>query len=265
MSSEFRADLHCHSIFSDGELHPNELLKLAKRVGLSAISVTDHDTIEAYNEEFFEEAKRLGISILTGVEISSAKDGVSIHILAYGFDYRSEELKRLLQSIQKNRMERNLEILRRLAKRGIIIDEGELFSKKGVVGRPEIARIMIEKGYVGDIRTAFLKYLKDGASCFYLGRKYEVSYLIERVHMIGAKAVLAHPDKVKKEVLLKLLGEKFDGVEVDTLGVYRLFGDDILKVFGSDFHGRITKAELGSFYTSLDVFLKLKGEYGKAS
>ena len=106
-----RADLHTHSTCSDGTETPQALLHLAKEKELFGLSITDHDTLEAYTPEFLVLAKKLGIRIIVGSEISSLLDDYNVHILAYGFDYANEGFKSFLESIQHSRRDRNKKIM----------------------------------------------------------------------------------------------------------------------------------------------------------
>src|SRR5690606_14148259 len=104
---DFRADLHCHSTCSDGSDEPLSLLQLAKQMGLRGLSITDHDTIDAYTPALFEKADALGIQLLPGIELSSEQGDVPIHVLGYAFDLQSIRLKDFLKEMQIRRAERN--------------------------------------------------------------------------------------------------------------------------------------------------------------
>ena len=106
--SEWRADLHTHTLHSDGLDAPEILLDLARLHGLSGLSITDHDTIEAYTPELFEKAALLQISLLPGVEVSSEFQGRSVHILGYGIDLHSLPLQQFLKTLIERRKKRNL-------------------------------------------------------------------------------------------------------------------------------------------------------------
>src|ERR1700722_14204125 len=116
-NGSFRADLHTHTYFSDGSDAPSILLQRAKELGLSGISITDHDTIEAYAIAL-SEAKRLGIPLLPGVEFSAHHKKEPVHILGYAFSLKSEALLTFCGKHQERRRERNQKILERLKKLG---------------------------------------------------------------------------------------------------------------------------------------------------
>lgn len=270
---EYRADLHCHSTFSDGQLTPSELLYLAKKVGLSGISITDHDSIAAYTEELFDLSNELNIDLLTGVEISSAIKEETVHILGYGFDHKSRELKDFLARVQNKRYERNISILKKLASLNISIDETELYGdarfSHSSIGRPHIAQIMVEKGYVKDYKSAFNLYLKDGGNCYEVGEKFLPTEIIDFLHKCKAKAILAHPQQItKKKVLDALLEMNFDGLEAyygkmmlhqEARWVRLANKKGWLITGGSDFHGE-TKAfvDLGSSWISKEIFDQIR-------
>ncbi len=250
MQTHFRADLHSHTICSDGADHPLELIRLAKEAGLQGLSITDHDTIDAYTPELFATAEELGIRLLPGIEISSEQDDSSVHILGYGFDLHSLGLKEFLVEMQKRRRERNLAILQKLALRKIIISEEELnaHATQRTIGRPHIAELMVKKGYVQTMRDAFSYYLREGASCYAPGIKYSPREVIEEIHKANGKAVLAHPHFLKKgSFLRKLLSLPFDGIECYYSLLVKALEIPWLKLAqergfiatgGSDYHGQ---------------------------
>jgi 3',5'-nucleoside bisphosphate phosphatase len=218
----FRADIHCHSSFSDGILMPEELLHLAKDVGLQGLSITDHDTIDAYSKELFSLARSLEIELLPGVEISSEWKDQSVHILGYGVDLNSELFQEMLREIQRRRQKRNREILAKLAEKGMEIREEDLLAyaekcNKGrlsSVGRPHIAALLQEKGYVSSYMDAFRLYLKDGGSCYVPACKFSSKEIIEKIQEAKGKAILAHPHQISCQKILKSLLElNFDGLE----------------------------------------------------
>ena len=269
----FRADIHIHSIYSDGTFSPKEILFQAKKQNLSGISITDHDTIEAYTPDFFILAKELEIEILTGVEISSQVGNMSIHILGYGFSL-TEDFFSFLEEIQKRRRERNVKILEKLAQKNMLITEEELllFSKKGTkttLGRPHIASLMVKKKYVNSFKQAFFLYLKEGGSCYVAGNKFSPLEIIEKLHKAKGKAVLAHPHFIKnKKVLDELLQTPFDGIEAYYGKLLPYMEKKWVEIGkeknwiitgGSDFHGDMKPyLTMGSSWVGKDVFDRLR-------
>lgn len=169
---DFRADLHCHSLCSDGTVSPEGLVQLAIKVGLSGFSITDHDSIEAYPAAMLE-AKKLGLEMISGVEFSSVHKGVSVHILCYSFSLGDSFIHQLCHTHKIRRHNRNREILRKLNAQGMFITEEDISQSvydlpegRRTIGRPHIAQAMMRKGYVKTVSEAFKKYLGDGESCF---------------------------------------------------------------------------------------------------
>ncbi len=276
MHKEWRADIHCHSNCSDGADTPSELLSKAIQAGLQGLSITDHDTIDAYTLRLFEEAENLKLALLPGVEISSELDGMSVHILGYGYDLASAHLKEFLTRMQEKRGERNRAILQKLAAKNMPVTEEELqnFARLRTIGRPHIAQLMVNKGYVSTIRDAFEKFLKEGASCYAAGIRYQPMEVIQEIHKAKGKAVLAHPHIIKKgSFLRKLLDLPFDGIECyyskldkalekPWLGIAKERG--LIATGGSDYHGNFKPLiPLGCSWVSKHIFNLLMSADGR--
>jgi 3',5'-nucleoside bisphosphate phosphatase len=273
---DYRADLHCHSNFSDGTCSPIEILELAQELGLKGISITDHDTIAAYDEMFFDKAKELGIDVLQGVEISTEYEDELVHILAYNVSSYDTVLLKFLESVRERKYYRNKSILKKLSHKGFLITEDDLDNfvvenNIGIttIGRPHIASVMVDKGYVATIQTAFDKYLKEGASCYARNYKFDSRDVIEKIHEVGGIAIIAHPHIIKRRKVVKdLLQLPFDGLE----GYYNRLSHHEEKKWidiaekkewvvtgGSDFHGKIKPhVSLGCSWVTKEVFIKLQ-------
>jgi 3',5'-nucleoside bisphosphate phosphatase len=210
----FRADLHCHTIFSDGTMTPEKLLHLAQEVGLSGISITDHDTIEAYSEAPAI-AKQLGILLGSGIEFSCVFQKMSVHVLGYDFDLNSSAIAQLCARHQQRRALRNKAILDNLSRLGMKISEEELLAiGEKTLGRPHIAKLMVEKGYVSSIKEAFNHYIGDGQPCYTPGEGVSVQETIEIIHRGYGKAFIAHPHLLNHSRKIKeLLKFPFNGIE----------------------------------------------------
>ncbi len=268
--SEFRADLHCHSNCSDGTDHPLKLLDLAKEAGLSGLSITDHDTIQAYTPELYAKAKELGITLLIGTEISTEFQGLTVHILAYGFDH---SLGEFLKEALDRRKDRNRKILAKLKKKGIAIEESELptFGPEQIIGRPHIAAALLKKGEVSSIQEAFERYLQDTASCYVPGGKFTPLEAIRMIQEAKGKAVLAHPHFLKKgRFLREILGHPFDGIECYYGRLHKAQEAPWLKIAqekgwlitgGSDYHGSLRPyIHLGCSWVGEAAFQRLLGD-----
>ncbi len=190
----FQADLHCHSSCSDGSLTPPELVLRAKKKGLSGLSITDHDTISAY-ETAVAAAQEQGIRLGSGIELSCDFGALHIHILGYDFDVESPLLRQVCERHKERRLHRNREILSKLQKKGMKVTEEELMqtTKGKSVGRPHIAALLVEKGYVKSIRQAFDKWIGEDKPCYAPGEPFPIEEGIDAIHAAGGKAFLAHP------------------------------------------------------------------------
>lgn len=261
----FRADLHCHTTFSDGTMTPQELLCLAKDIGLSGISITDHDTVEAYSQAPAI-AKQLGLYLGSGVEFSCVFQKMSIHVLGYDFDLESPAIANLCAKHQLRRTQRNKTMLENLSRLGMPILEEELLSMgERSVGRPHIAQLMIKKGYVSSIKDAFNRYIGDGKPCYDAGVGISVEETIETIHQARGKAFIAHPHLLEHAHKIKeLLKCPFDGIECH----YAKFPPEQEKRWiqiakeknwlisgGSDFHGSVKDyIQLGSSWVDEETF-----------
>lgn len=186
-------DLHTHSTCSDGLLTPTALLTLAARRGLAAIALTDHDTVAGIPEALAH-GTVTGVEVLPGIEISSTLDGVSLHILGYGFNHEHPGFLAFLDRLQQARRNRNQGILERLQTLGIAITSEELSQISGdQVGRPHFARLLTKKGRAKNNQDAFSRYLKRGCPAFVEHVKPQAEEVISRIAEANGIAMLAHP------------------------------------------------------------------------
>lgn len=272
----FRADLHCHSTCSDGSLSPVELVALAKKSGLSGLSITDHDSVEAYASATDAAAKN-GVELISGVEFTTSHHGMTVHVLAYGFNVDHPAIKDLCSHHLERRRMRAREILEKLSDHGMPIEEDFFVTHDGLIGRPHIAAAMVEKGYVETTDQAFRQFLGDGKICYVQGKDaVSTDETLKIIHQANAFAVIAHPHLVKNRyVILDLLKMDFDGIE----GYYAKFfpnkEEQWVKIGqekgwlitgGSDFHGVAKpKIPLGASWVGLEVFEVLKSRYRENS
>ena len=273
---DFRADLHCHTTCSDGTSTPEEVVRLAKKNGLSALSITDHDTIDAYSIAV-PLCAELGIELIPGVEFSTVFEGVSIHVLGYGFKADNEEILKFCATHLKRRQVRNKGILDLLTNHRMPITEDDLIATvpKGAVidsrifGRPHIAQAMVVKGYVGSVQEAFRKYIAEGCSCYIQGPSFGVQETIDLIHRANGVAVIAHPHLIRATHLIpQLLQLNFDGLECyygrflapeQQRWVKIAENRKLLITGGSDYHGTIKPdLPLGSSWIDQNLFEKLK-------
>lgn len=191
-------DLHVHSTFSDGSMTPSELVALAARKGLHALSITDHDNMVSVPEAL-DAGLREGIEVLPGLELSVMHGETSIHLLGYMFDHRNLRLLEFLGQIQEGREKRNLEIFAKLAGLGIHIEKeiGALNASMRQIGRPHIAKILVKKKCCKNINEAFAQYLVPGAPAYAKRPVFQASEAIQLIAEAGGLSSLAHPLNIR--------------------------------------------------------------------
>jgi len=174
-----RADLHTHTTASDGHLTPAQVVEEAARVGLAAIAISDHDTVDGI-EEAMEAGKQLGIEIVPAVEINTDIGPVEVHILGYFIDWKSEKLDKQLFKLRNGRIERCRKIVEKLNALDIQITLEQVIKEAGPgsVGRPHVAQALYKAGVVESPADAFSKYLVRGAPC--ICRKVETQPIRSR-------------------------------------------------------------------------------------
>jgi hypothetical protein len=255
-------DLHIHSRYSDGEYTPQELVQKAKKIGLSSLALTDHDTTAGV-PEFLEACNRYHIRGIPGIELSVLDDEEKdrqLHILGYFIKFDHPLLKKHIKLMSKERKERALAIIEKLKHYGIPVPDQYVnkLKKEKNPGRVHIARILLELGYVKDLREAFHAFLTPGKPAFVPKPSFEPASIIRLIHETGGLAILAHPVYLKCETykelydwLEKLKTWGIDGVEVlypetPKKLIHRVLDwvteQDLLITGGSDFHGEKVRA-----------------------
>jgi predicted metal-dependent phosphoesterase TrpH len=208
-------DLHAHSTASDGSRSPTDVVREAKRVGLSAIALTDHDTVSGIPEAVAAGAE-LGVRVVPGVELSAVEGDAETHILGLHLsDTRALESGLVgLREMRRTRAER---IVLRLNELGVRIEFAAVLEQAGggAIGRPHVARAMIAEGWAVDFRDAFERYLGNGRPAYVSKDRLAVTDAIGLIHNAGGLAVLAHPAAAgTRERVAAFVGQGIDGVEV---------------------------------------------------
>jgi predicted metal-dependent phosphoesterase TrpH len=195
-------DLHMHSSFSDGSHTPEELIAEAVQLGLTAIALTDHDTVLGV-PRFIEAAIGTGVQAIAGVEVSTSFTHGELHLLGYFIDHHDPILKDQLNWIRNARQARNEEILHKLNKLGLHMSWRDVREQAGdhVTGRPHFARAMVARGYVRDVKEAFRRYLTRGAPAYAQRRSLSAQEAIDVIRGAGGVAALAHPYTLKLNLL----------------------------------------------------------------
>lgn len=248
-----RADLHTHTTASDGMNSPSDNVRLAKEAGLSAVAITDHDTVAGIPEAL-EAGQRYGIIVVPGVEISTSHEGRDIHILGFGIPHEDPVLLSRLISLRHVRNRRNEQILSRLADLGMPVSIEEVEAAAGKsgrgddsVGRPHIAQVLINKGYASDLRDAFDRYLGEGKAAYVIPPRISPMEAVGWIHDAGGIAVVAHPGLYGDDALVaSFLDGGADGLEAyhsdhdaEAEARYAALAERNNKLItgGSDFHG----------------------------
>ncbi|MGC8842740.1 MAG: PHP domain-containing protein [bacterium] len=210
------ADLHIHSSFSDGEWSPREIIDSASRIGLSAIALTDHDTVAGVKEAITI-AMTAGIEVIPAVEINTDYNDKEIHILGYFLNVDSPALLEGLKKQREARLKRNEEIIHKLNQLGMRISLEEVLGIGGgeSLGRPHIAQALVNRGYAESKEEAYAKWLKRGSPAYVPRCSISWRDAIKLINEADGIAVLAHPGKSYVDFLIpQMIKEGLEGIEV---------------------------------------------------
>ncbi len=270
-------DLHSHTNKSDGSLSPRELIELALRRGLGTLAITDHDTLEGYDEAV-PVARAAGLDLVCGVELGSRFHGQSIHVLGYFFrEAPPNGFRDHLSCLQTSRRERNERLAARLRELGLAVTRQDA-EKLGQsqTGRPHFAKLLVQKGYVADVREAFDRYLDEAAPGYVERKDPSLENVLRWIHEAGGIASWAHPVRMVRqsglpvETLFREMGAQgMDAIEVyhsdhspEVQAQYLQVAKEIgLAVTGgSDFHGESKpQIDLGSVTLPGETLARLRG------
>ena len=210
-----RADLHVHTTASDGSYTPAEVVNLARRSGLAAVAITDHDTLAAIPAAT-EAAVGSSVQIVPGVEVTGEYEGREIHLLGYFVSLDNAPLTDALQRMEKHRLTRFWEMAERLRGCGVSLDEGDLRAEAvgGSLGRRNLAAALVRANRAGSIRDAFHRYLADGGKVALPKLRLPAAEAIRLVRDAGGVVSWAHPwENGAREVLLALRADGLQAVE----------------------------------------------------
>lgn len=241
-------DLHLHSTQSDGTFSPTQVVQRAAELGLSAISLTDHDSVAGV-QEAQDVGQNIGVEVIPGIELSAQEAGIDIHILGYFIDPANSDLLAYLQKFQDARHNRAEKIVARLNRLGVRITMAHVLHKArdATIGRPHVADVLVAEGFVFSHDHAFQKYLGYGKPAYQPKFVLTPSEAVEVIHAAGGLASLAHPVLYRRDALIpNLIKQGLDGIEVmhvkhDHADVRR-YSDmakhhGLLSTGGSDCHG----------------------------
>lgn len=257
-------DLHIHSTSSDGIHRPADLVAMAAARGLGAIAIADHDSTDGLDEALAA-AAAAGITLIPAVELSVAYEKYhDVHLLGYFIDHHDRQFSAKLQLFRERRATRGLQVIERINQK--LATEGKepldsadiLVLAESSLGRPHIARVLIEKGFAASMQDAFNTYL---VPCNVPKEYFPFDEALAEIHRIGGVAVLAHPQSISRErselyaVIAAMAAKGLDGIEAcnsmggdgDDSFLKRLAASlDLVVTGGSDFHGGEEGLEMGT-------------------
>lgn len=249
------ADLHTHTFHSDGTRSPQEVVDVALAHGLEIVSISDHDNLAAYFA-VRKYADERGVTLVPGIELSCGYEGVDVHVLAYAFDPLDERIEQRLRRFRETRHRRGYAIVERLRTLGIVIDPQRVdqLAAGGAMGRPHVARALVEAGHVASVSEAFDKYLGTGKPAYVEKERFAIAEAVELIRSCGGVTSIAHPTLYPnhEQLVPRLLDEGVDAIEVRHPDVDELNRERYTNLArfrgkfttgGSDDHGKVKTSE----------------------
>ena len=247
--SDRLVDLHTHTTASDGTLSSPELVRLAAKQGVRILAITDHDSTDGLAAAIDEASRYSGLTVVPGLEINCDVEGGEVHVLGYLVDHETEWFQRFLREQRAERVARVHGMAERLAELGMPIDPADVFAivKEGSPGRPHVAQVMVDRGYVRSVREAFDRFLRAGGPANVPRKRLapvDAVAVIRRAHGVP---VFAHPGLANRDGLIpELVAAGLMGIEVHYaehsagqiqryLELCRRF--ELVATGGSDYHG----------------------------
>jgi predicted metal-dependent phosphoesterase TrpH len=270
-------DLHTHTVASDGTYRPSELVAEAARRGVRVLAVTDHDSTDGLAEAIETARAHPPLTIVPGIEINCDVEGAEIHVLGYGMDYEASWFQDFCRAQREERRARVHRTAERLAALGLPIDVERVFAlvQEGSAGRPHVARVMVERGYVKTVREAFDRYLAAGKPAHVPRRKLTPEDAVRLLRRAGGAPVFAHPGLAERDELIPSM------VEAGLMGIECYYSEhspaqrgtyldlcrryDLVATGGSDFHGpQVRAATLGHPTVPLATWDALQAKVAQA-
>lgn len=247
-------DLHTHSTASDGTYTPSELIDYAHEKGLSAIALTDHDTVDGLSEALERGEKYPDLEVIPGIEYSTVRNGKDVHVVGLYINYTDENYKKSLQSFIDSRIERNRKMCQKLTDAGMPMTYEELVEENpgAVITRAHFGRLLLKKGYTTSVKEAFDRFIGDHCPCYVPREKITPQMAIEQILLAGGVPVLAHPVLygLGRDAMDQLVSEVADAGVVGIEAIYGTYTPQderdmkalaekykLLISGGSDFHG----------------------------
>ncbi len=269
------ADLHTHSLHSDGTMTPTMIVERALQKGLGALALTDHDSVDGL-EEARARADGTGLEIIAGVELSAHDGAVEVHMLGLYVDDHDAEFRQALVSFREQRLLRAHAILERLEELGFDLSWDDVLerAKGGSIGRPHIAEAMVAAGYVGSIDEAFRRFLGNRAPAHVTRKTMTPRGAIELVRRAGGVPAIAHPATMQRDALIPELAK----VGLTALEVNHPRHDEgdrrrylrlcekyrLIATGGSDSHGaRTGYSQVGDTTVAIEIVERLREAAGR--
>lgn len=209
-------DMHIHSIASDGSWSAQQIIDAAIAKGLDGIAITDHDTVTGIRAAI-DYGKKCNFPVIPGIELSTKHDGRDVHVLGYWIDTDAIEADGRLRDLREAREQRCYKIVARLEMLGMKLDADSIIASAGncdSIGRPHIAKAMVEAGYVGNIKEAFVKWIGQGMPAYVPRMKMTPYEAVSRIIEAKGAAVLAHPGVGVPDYLIgRLVKQGIIGIE----------------------------------------------------
>lgn len=268
-------DFHCHSSRSDGTLSPAALVDLAAANGVRTLALTDHDTVDGLEEARSTAARHPGMRLIPGVELSCDVPGTEVHVLGLFVDPEDRAFREAIDHMRFSRIDRGRRITEALAALGAPVSWTRVqeIAADASIGRPHIARALIEAGHVADVDEAFERYLANDSPAYVPRERVEPEAAIELIQNAGGVAVFAHPPFTEhhEAIATRLAAAGLFGMEV----YYRDYGpEQVIELAalasrlgltpsgGSDYHGlpRRREVEPGCFAFPEEAIERLLSE-----
>jgi 3',5'-nucleoside bisphosphate phosphatase len=249
------ADLHTHTYHSDGTRSPREVIDVAKAHGIDILAISDHDNLAAYFE-VKSYADEQNVTLIPATELSCAFNGVDVHILAYAFDAHDERIEQRLRTFREARQRRGDAMVEKLRGLGLNITSERVrqLAAGGAIGRPHVARALVEGGYATSVADAFDKFIGTGKPGYVEKERFRISEAVSLIRSAGGVTSVAHPSLYPDHARLvaQVLDSGVDAVEVFHPDVKEADRDMYLNLArfrgkfvtgGSDDHGTVKTSE----------------------
>jgi len=264
-------DLHIHTNKSDGTFSVEDVFKSAKREGLEAISITDHDTVAAVTEGL-KFSNTYGIEFVPGVELSAIYQNKEVHIIGLFIDWKDKAFNERLTYFQKKRAERAKKIIKKLRELGLPVKYEEMYEvteNMNNAGRLHVAKLLVQKKLAKNIRNAFDRYLAEERPAYVKKAKLTVKEAIDLIKSVNGISILAHPVLLNRDDMLKEWKQTgLDGLEAfhpdhDSEAMSRYLSlakkNGLIVSGGSDCHGSSKMhTRIGKIKLPYEFFIKIK-------